>query len=66
MKPVEVKDIDFQLKLNTYIDSIELHSNKEVNDKDPKNVKLVIMQEFLNTKISLLKDTHQIDLRRFL
>ena len=36
MKPVEVKDIDFQLKLNTYIDSIELHSNKEVNDKDPK------------------------------
>ena len=36
MKPVEVKDIDFQLKLNTYIDSIELHSNKEFNDKHPK------------------------------
>ena len=29
MKPVDVKD-------NTYIDSIELHSEKEVNDKDPK------------------------------
>ena len=29
MKPVDVKD-------NTYIDSMELHSNKKVNDKDPK------------------------------
>ena len=29
MKPVDVKD-------NTYIDSIVLHSNKEVNDKDTK------------------------------
>ena len=29
MKPVDVKD-------NTYIDSIELHSRKEVNNKDPK------------------------------
>ena len=29
MKPVDVKD-------NTYIDSMELHSKKEVNDKDPK------------------------------
>ena len=29
MKPVDVKD-------NTYIDSMELHSSKEVNDKDPK------------------------------
>ena len=29
MKPVDVKD-------NTYIDSTELHSKKEVNDKDPK------------------------------
>ena len=29
MKPVDVKD-------NTYIDSMELHSHKEVNDKDPK------------------------------
>ena len=29
MKPVDVKD-------NTYIDSAELHSSKEVNDKDPK------------------------------
>ena len=29
MKPVDVKD-------NTYIDSTELHSEKEVNDRDPK------------------------------
>ena len=29
MKPVDVKD-------NTNIDSTEVHSNKEVNDKDPK------------------------------
>ena len=29
MKPADVKD-------NAYIDSTELHSNKEVNDKDPK------------------------------
>ena len=29
MKTVDVKD-------NTYINSRELHSNKEVNDKDPK------------------------------
>ena len=29
MKPADVKD-------NTYIESIELNSNKEVNDKDPK------------------------------
>ena len=29
MKLVDVKD-------NTYIDSVELHSSKEVNDKDPK------------------------------
>ena len=29
MKPADVKD-------NTYIESIELHSNKEVNGKDPK------------------------------
>ena len=29
IKPADVKN-------NTYIDSTELHSNKEVNDKDPK------------------------------
>ena len=29
MKPADVKD-------NTYIDSTELHSKKEVSDKDPK------------------------------
>ena len=34
MKPVDVKD-------DTYIDSMELHSEKAVNNKDP-NLKLVI------------------------
>ena len=29
MKSTDVKD-------NTYIDSMELHTNKEVNDEDPK------------------------------
>ena len=29
MKPIDVKG-------NTYVDSMELHSKKEVNDKDPK------------------------------
>ena len=29
MKPIDVKG-------NTYIDSKDLHSSKEVNDKDPK------------------------------
>ena len=29
MKSIDVKD-------NTYVDSMELHSKKEVNDKDPK------------------------------
>ena len=29
MKPIDVK-------YNTYVDSMELHSKKEVNDKDPK------------------------------
>ena len=53
MKPVDAKD-------NTYIDF-----EKDVNDKDPK-LKLVIMLEFLNTKIFLLKDTCQIGLRKFL
>ena len=42
MKPVDVKD-------NTYIDF-----EKEINNKDSK-FKLVMMSEFLNTKIFLLK-----------
>ena len=29
MKPIDIKD-------NTHVDSMELHSKKEVNDKDPK------------------------------
>ena len=36
IKPADVKD-------NTYIDSTELHSYKEVNDKKILNLKLVIM-----------------------
>ena len=58
MKPVDVKD-------NTYIASIELHSSKEVNIKI-LDLKLVIMQEFPNTKIFLLKDTLQIGLKKLL
>ena len=58
MKPADVKD-------NTYIASIELHSSKEVNIKI-LDLKLVIMQEFPNTKIFLLKDTLQIGLKKLL
>ena len=47
MKPVDVKD-------NTYIDF-----KKDVNVKDPK-FKVEDHVRFLNTKIFLLKDTHQI------
>ena len=50
MKPINVKD-------DTYIDF-----KKEVNDKDPK----FKVGEFLNTKIFLLKDTHQTGLKKFL
>ena len=53
IKPVDVKD-------NTYVDF-----EKEVNNKIQK-LKLVIMLEFLNTKIFLLKDTHQVGLKKFL
>ena len=53
MKPVDVKD-------NTNTDF-----EKEVNNKIQK-LKLVIMLEFLNTKIFLLKDTHQTGLKKFL
>ena len=53
MKPVDVKD-------NKYIDF-----EKDVNNNDP-NLKLVTMSEFLNTKIVLLKDTNQIDPKKFL
>ena len=35
MKPVDVKD-------NTYIDSKELYSKKEFNDKDPKLIMLIM------------------------
>ena len=61
MKPADVKD-------NTYIDSIELHSEKEVNNKDPK-FKIgdhLRISKFLNIKTFLLKDTCQIGLKKFL
>ena len=58
IKPIDVKD-------NTYVDSMELHSKKEVNDKDPK-FKVVIVSEFLSIKIFSQKDTCQIDLKKFL
>ena len=53
MKPIDVKDnayINFEKKLMIKI----------------QNLKLVIMLEFLNTKIFLLKDIHQIGLKKFL
>ena len=58
MKPVDVKD-------NTYIDRTKVHSNWEVNDKDPK-FEVGDHVIFLNTKIFLLKDTHQFGLKRCL
>ena len=58
MKPVDLKD-------NTYIDPMELHSSKKVNDKEPK-LKLVILPEFLSTRVFLQKDTNQIGLKKFL
>ena len=53
LKPVDVED-------NKYIDF-----EKEVNVK-MQNLKLVVMLEFLNTKIFLLKDTHQVGLKKYL
>ena len=57
-RAIKIKPVD--LKGNTYIDSMELHS-----EKDPK-FKLVIMLESLSTKIFLLRDIHQIVLKKFL
>ena len=54
MKPIDVKD-------NTYIDT---DIEKEINDRNAK-VK-VGDHEFLNTKILLLKDIHQICRKKFL
>ena len=53
MKPVDVKD-------NTYIDF-----KKEVNDKDPK-FKVDDHVTISKYKIFLLKDAHQIGLKKFL
>ena len=53
MKPVDVKD-------NTDIDFLKKLMIKILN------LNLVIMSEFLNTKIFLLKDTHQTGLKKFL
>ena len=53
MKPVDVK-------YDTYIDF-----KKEVNDKDPK-FKVEDHVRIPNAKIFLLKDTHEIDLKKFL
>ena len=59
MKPIDIKD-------NIYI-SIQWNCILKKNlIIDILNLKLVIMLEFLNTKIFLLKDTHQIGLKRFL
>ena len=53
MKPVDVND-------NTYIDF-----EKEVNNKDPK-FKIGDHVRISKYKIFLLKDTHQIGLKKFL
>ena len=53
MKPIDVKD-------NTYIDF-----KKEVNDKDRK-FKVDDHVKFQNTKTFLLKDIHQIGLKKIL
>ena len=45
--------------INTYI-----NFEKEVNNKDPK-FKVGEVVRFLNTKIFLLQDTHQIGLKKF-
>ena len=58
MKPIDVKD-------NTYIDSMEFHSEKEVNNKDPK-FKVGDYVKISKYKIFLLKDTCQIGLEKFL
>ena len=58
MKPVDVKD-------NTNIDSTEVHSNKEVNDKDPK-FKFGDHVRISKYNFFLLKDTHQIGLKNVL
>ena len=49
------------VKSNTYIDS-----SKEINNKDPKFQKLVILLEYQNIKIFLPKVTVQISLKKFL
>ena len=54
MKPADVKD-------NIYI--LILSKNLMIKIQ---NLTLVIMLEFLNTKIFLLKDTHQTSLKMFL
>ena len=55
---VKTKHVD--VKDNTYIDF-----KKEVNDKNPK-FKVGDHEEFLNTKIFSLKDTHQTGVTKFL
>ena len=46
-------------------DEAYINFDKEVNDRDPK-FKVGDHVEFLNTKIFLLKDIHQIGLKKFL
>ena len=58
IKPVDVKD-------NTYIDSMELHSNKKVNDKDRK-FKVSGHVRISKYKNILVNDTHQIGLKKIL
>ena len=58
MKSIEVTD-DYYSEYNE--NSMELHSNKKI-----LNLKLVKMLEFQNIKTFLLKDTLQINKKKFL
>ena len=58
MTPIDVKD-------NTHIDSMKLHSSKEVTDKDPK-FKVGDHVRISKYKKIFARDTHQIGLKTFL
>ena len=57
---ITIKIKPFDLTSNTYIDS-----SKEINDKT-RNLKLLILLEYQNIKMSLQKVTLQIGLKTFL
>ena len=60
MKPVDVKD-NIYIYIYIYISILKRKLMIKI-----LNLKLVILLEFLNIKIFLLKDIHQIGLKKFL